>query len=335
MSADGVPAYLQTDTAAEVPLLEAHRWDHHILGELHAAVPEWIHGGDVEGVVDSSSIQPLPQLLLLSYLAQGIAKDGRRIPTYALGGGALLQHALAVYAGVETLRTVASNALSWIPVTHLYLSYLSPQFVNSISSALSTVGVPSTLGRGLSVAQVLFHPLQNAVAYGYTPSKWPSFAGLAIRRARDISPVTPSMRAFVQANRGTEFIEAIIYDDAQGIAGHYYESAYQDDVYRLASDREWLALNMAFELHASSKAHERLTATGLEPGVGLYAMLEGLKSVNGYMEVRCGRLRGYQHYRSSDKVTRGEIIKPLEVPPELPLIRGTLIRILIPTETNE
>jgi hypothetical protein len=92
-------------------------------------------------------------------------------------------------------------------------------------------------------------------------------------------------------------------------------------------EREWLQLKLAFEQHRSSRPNYALRLANralFQPGVGLFAMLSGLRMLNAYLEVRTGRLRLFRWSFRDEEFDVGDLLWPRRVPVEAKVSRRSI-----------
>src|SRR5439155_2749999 len=158
------------------------------------------------------------------------------------------------------------------------------------------------------------------------------------RMVKTIFPLTPSAREYLSATKpgsagaDRRFLELVIHDDGLGIAPHFYNSKRKLSEPQLTdfdATKEWLWLNLAIELHRSSK-----TTPPAEPrrtvGVGLVAMLTALKQLSAFVELRTGRIRAFQWYRTDERVQDRYQLLPKGAPAPAVHLPGTVFRVFVP-----
>jgi hypothetical protein len=326
-------------------LRESQEWDSMVL----RGGPYSFEGSESLIIQDPQEPDPLAQIVYCSRM--DLSQQARAGLTRVIGSSShqIVRRALLHYA--EPQRSLVpigppDASYLWLPLSSFDLSAHSTMFANSLSEALLTLGIHRLIGetRRQHLNNLLFQPLENALFYGSkqrVPNQRLSFAGLALRVivTNDLKLGTlESYRRAIGTAGGadTQFVEAVVHDDGPGIAEHFSVARHASErpVYEEDISIEHIRLLQAFELHMSSRPsymERRINQEAFEPGVGLFAVLNGLKMLNGFMDVRCGRIR---QYRWLDTSTRFKVSEPLLHPPATPLsgplIRGTILRFLIP-----
>ena len=327
---------------------ESQHWDSDILEHSGLATSTGLNSR--QRVPDT---EPLAQLLMVMHGAGDLSTLGAHIrqPGATLG---LIQEAIRVYDGTAELQArlaPQNRSYTWLALGSLPLDEQGPVFAYRIAEALRDVGAVGLLAETprQHLNNLLFQPLQNALAYGWTKrtaAQQRPFAGLVLRVVDASVLAGASKNAYKKAlspDRATAgFLEAIVHDDGPGIAAHFFAAHQksQGSLYERDLAWEWTALQHAFERHLSSRPRyleRRINQQAFEPGIGLFAVLNALKVLDGYMEVRCGRLRLYRfllndvHFRVDEPLLHPSHFQ--EKP--APLISGTLLRFLLPLDTAQ
>jgi hypothetical protein len=141
-----------------------------------------------------------------------------------------------------------------------------------------------------------------------------------------------------------QFLEFTVHDDGEGIASHFARHRMRQehdidsfDIYGVDPVREWTFLKHAFERHTSSKyfrdtVDQPLDDLTFRPGIGLAAMLSATRALNVYVDVRAGRMRVYRWFKREERVDAASLVHPETPPTAASLVRGTLVRMLVPIE---
>jgi hypothetical protein len=238
----------------------------------------------------------------------------------------------------------AAKPLLVVPLPEMLFSSNSVEFRGWLSRALRTVGL--SRGRldetGEHLVNAVFQPCQNAVRYGRSRSDdRPNLRTVSFCVRSYPKYALRSFEAYLNGLNRREirpdrFLEIIVCDAGPGIARHFYSAQMntsEKDLLAETIEREWLQLKLAFEQHRSSRPNFSLRQANralFQPGVGLFAMLSGLRMLNGFLEVRTGRLRLFRWAFRDEEFDVGDLLWPRRVPVEAKAIRGTIIRMLVP-----
>jgi hypothetical protein len=285
---------------------------------------------------------PLTQVLLSLRLAGANGAPARELPP-----NTILREAVQHYARGARPEPFLDEGLGmlWAPVNRLHTSALNARFSNQVSRMTHRLGAGLAFvhERRSYLENLLFHPLQNAYLHAGRRQGGLDFAGLSMRRTRTMEPFTASMQEYhhdvFESSFDVEsgFLEVLIHDDGEGIAAHYRNSKVPNarPLAHFHQNREWVWLKRAFERHASSRYfRESVDSEGYQPGIGLAATLSAVKHLGAYLEVRCGRIRGFQFFPSTMRISRESLLRPDTVPAEGPFFRGTIIRIFVPIQSK-
>lgn len=226
-------------------------------------------------------------------------------------------------------------------------------FAHWLASRVRALGLSAgALGPNAeALTNVVFQPLQNAMRYGFAEVEGREDVRAAPEMVMSIVTVTGSLLRSYQAYRAAlskrgvhsaRFLEVIIADTGPGIARHYFLATRDPSVQPNLLDqdfrREWLMLVQAFERHNSSRRgflKASVNSDIYSPGIGLYAMLAGLRMLGAFFEVRTGRARLFRYAFPDEQLDlAAPLLWPARVSPELDMVRGTIIRFLIPLHSE-
>jgi hypothetical protein len=324
-------------------------WDAAVLGPQFDAFSAWRSGNVNLLLTPRHELPPLQQVLLAN-AASATARRARAVDVRMIrrcsDSNPLLSRALEVYVSPTHAACVlaAEDTYAWSALDDFYLYSLDERFDEGVSLLLHRVGADSAFDDEPRwwLNALLFHALQNARQHGRTnaTAACRSFSGIAARIVNEVTPLTPSVSAWLDAVRpelGGErprFLELVIHDDGPGVAAHYYDArtaAGIGAIYDRPLADEWTFLNGAFEHHAGIRKLRAL-GTGGEPVHGLAGMLSAVKRLRGYMELRSGRLRAYRWYRADEAIVNGaqQLLLPGELPAAAPALTGTVVRFFVP-----
>jgi hypothetical protein len=320
---------------------EASGWEEAALGPLFPSYLALLNQGPSElPTIKEESLTPLQQVLITNSAGAALASKFPKIG--ALGSNSLIENALRFRSGkpqIELLLGTASHAYAWFPLSTFYLRALNEKFADNVSLLLFQSGVARSLSeeRRAMLNHLIFHPLQNARDHVFRT--YPRvFSGISARIVQGIEPATSSVLGYVAHTRSKGFtsayLELVIHDDGPGIAYHYYRSAYPDSepLYSRPIESEALFLKSAFERHTTSKTFKQSTSSLANPGIGLAALLNAVKGLDAYLELRTGRLRVYRWYGDNDPIFGEATFYPDHKPVPLQVLPGTVFRFFIPIE---
>jgi hypothetical protein len=361
-------------------------WDRLVLGEFYTLY-ERLHSdrshdaGAVRDLLAQAArldrLSPLGQVLLANALSEAIAGAGigpqgpgpsgevagrpdlgrsaalgsSRVHQSLRTAAPVLAAAVARFSG-DTQLTLpwigGETGRTWAPVGALYLSQLTAQFDDAVSTLLHFAGAIGRFAdeRRQRLNGLLFHPLQNADQHGRRTRGAPPFGGIAARIVNGYDAEPPSFVAYRDhlgrrlTRPPTAYLEIVVHDNGVGIARHYYEAKRRQgdpDLEALPLFHEWQTLYSAFERHQSSKpvAFRRATTRpGAGPGIGLGGLLHAVKHLRAYLELRTGRLRAFQWFSDDEVIAHTLLLKPAGLPAEAPRLPGTVFRIFVPLDES-
>lgn len=270
-----------------------------------------------------------------------VARAARRSDSGAALGdpieGATLYNAgLAYYSGSPASPRWHEDTAIWISAEAVPAYELGPSFTNFVAAFLTRLNLSKAFD-GLQKAyleNLLFHPLQNVLQHtsAHRPiSRGFTAVGAEVSNRRGVREPGAVSDNDISLDGGQ--LEILVMDGGEGIAEHFARSKNPDGSPLIdgAPEREWLWLKDAFERHATSKYFERtVDSLAYSPGIGLAAMLAALRFLHGRMDVRCGRMHGFQEFAPGETISGGSLIRPDFPPPPEEAIRGTIIRLCVP-----
>ncbi len=333
--------------------IEDSGWDTAVLGPSGARIAD-APALSLESVLQSAALSPLAQALIQHRLTENQLAAAPSPSAIAASTGGLFSPRLRHRNGLRETETLSTPAFTWLPIGALPLAELNQSFANRIAVAIETQldHWQLTPKQSRRVAYLLFHPLQNITQHAVSSqhARAEPFGGLALKVTEVPEPQTPSLKEYIafarsRARTPGPFLELIIHDDGEGIAQHFARHQLQmqgisnHDLQGVDHSREWNYLKSAFERHTSSKyfiatVDQRDDDIAFRPGIGLAAMIAAVRALNVYLEVRAGRLRAYRWFKPEEKLIRDNLIHPDIPPAACPYLRGTLIRMLLPLESN-
>jgi hypothetical protein len=291
--------------------------------------------------LNSDSLSPLQQALIAGRLSDQAIKE---LHSASLANAPVLAHLIPA-KGVAT-EGGESEGFAWMPLTKLSVQSIDTRLEVQIARLIDACRPGSTIsGRPLErLVHLVFHPLQNVWQHAREASRSGNAGGIAVRLVNEITPLTPSVKEYLSAHRlatDTRFLELVLFDDGDGVALHFHRYSRQrdnqpvDDIYSGPVEREWLILKTAFERHSTSKHFQWSVSQSpndkaFAPGIGLAAMINMTRVLNTYFEIRCGRLRLYRWFEPGERVMAHQLTLPKTPPRAAEVVRGTLIRFLVP-----
>jgi hypothetical protein len=334
---------LERDATERIPRDENADWDRSLfIPKLYDTI---MSEGTVPDNAANNSIEPLGQAVLATFLSHIQTGRPQGLRNDFLTANPIIGNVFR--SAGDTLVTGWAD-VTWSPLDHFHLSVMDSRYDETVSTFLKRAGVASLFSRkekedGATtrswLGALLFHPLQNAKQHGANPNG-KSYGGVAIRIVRSISPAPLSVRQYQDywSSAGTieRFLEVVIHDNGASIPNHFYKrrpGLNDPPLESLPVFNEWTLLQTAFERHQTSKPHMFRARTADKysiPGVGLVGLLQAVKRLNAFMEIRTARLRGYRWYTRNEVIADSQLLRPIGVPEPAPSLGGTIFRMVVP-----